>query len=371
MWGRAAALLMTVGAAFLGACGNSISDPSSGTLTDVAAADAITVQVLPSPVAAQAQVYGVSPGGYVVAIFQNAAGGFDHYAWTAPYGGPATFIGNGALGPSSALNSLGDTPGENAQQVAGSWLRGADAWQFQAASTGGHSTVVTMALNDAREMVGGSYDTGASRHALWWSSPLAEPVDLPFPPLSGRVGFPVWGARALNTVGTLVGAVYDTVGAGRRLQVYQHGVVWSHSTEGFSVALLPDMAASNLPIAINDAGQILGVLGSAPGSASGAGLWTPNGSGYTATVVSTSWAAAAMDRCGRIVGTKTVNNKRMALLRQSGIETLLPTPPGYAETDAKGITTDAAAGKGIIVGTAYPKGSGLRVAAMWTLSGCP
>ncbi len=358
---------ITLGVAVLSiGCEPAATDPSPGG-PSLAIAAPIQTQVLPSPLASHALVYGVSSAGFVIASFQNAAGGWDAYAWTSPYGSPATLIGNGALGSPSTLNGLGDTPGEDGQQVAGAWLRGATDWSFQPVSKGPYSNVVTMAMNDSRQIVGGSY--GTSRHALWWSSALAQPTELPIPALPGRPGLA--RGRALNNVGTLVGEIYDTVGTGRRVQVYQHGIVWTGSAEGWSAALLPDMAVANVPFAINDAGQILGVLGSAPGSAYGVGVWTPSASGYAANVISDSWVPSGLDRCGRIAGTRRTNKGRTALLWANGVETALPTPAGYAEADTRSISTDAATGEGVVVGTAYPKGNGSRVAVRWTIAGCP
>jgi hypothetical protein len=328
------------------------------------------VQVLPSPRATHALVSGVSGGGYVMGTFALDAGGFEIYAWTSPYTGAPVLVGPGPGAVPNQMNTLGDTPGGKTGFHDGVWLKTAGGWNFQVPDAGPVQIAEVSGLNDSREMIGWGYTTtGADRRAFFWDNPDAAATSLPLPAVPGRAG-PGRG-RVVNNVGIVAGDIYDTVGTGRRLQVQDHGVLWTRVEGGWTASLLPDMAPVNIPVATDDAGHILAVLGSAPGSAYGAGLWTATSSGYTATVLSTAWVASGMDRCGRVVGTKTVNNRRSAVLWVNGAETLLPTPAGYSETDAKGIATDIATGQGIIAGTAYPKGNTPRVAVIWTIAGCP
>lgn len=362
---RYARIAATCAAVVLGGCHQEATGPAEPGASFATGAP-VTVQVLPAPLNTAVQMYGVSSGGYIFATYPTASGGFSGYAWTRPYTAQPEQM-PGILGTfETTRNSLGDIPGAIAGSGDGVFLRNASSWDFILPDRGAFTSALVRGLNDARAMVGNSF--GGGPRALWWSDPAAPPTTLPAPAVSG-VGGSVIG-RVMNNAGTLVGTIDETVGSGRHTQTLQHGVVWTQAGGAWTAALLPDMANANTPRAMNDAGQVLVVLGSAPGAADGTGLWSPAGTGYSTTIVSTTWIGAGLDRCGRIVGQKLVQKKRTAVLWDNGVTTTLPLPAGYAEAEAVGITTDAATGEGVIVGRAFPRGNG-AVAVRWTVAGCP
>jgi hypothetical protein len=326
------------------------------------------------PVAAGVQLSGFSPvasaGGYIFTNAFSATGAARPYVWRSPYTSePVAMAAEGFSGRSA--NDRGDVSGT--LNGPGYWAYNGSEWRFVPVKVGAYLGVGVSGVNNARVMVGYGNINGAPR-ALWWANELAEPVELPLPPLTGNCT----GTRAyaINNVGDIVGEVREQIVVGRKTQSRIHAVIWKPSAAGYQPILLKDVTAQDVAYDVNDAGQVAG------NSSGSAVLWSPSNGAYGAAVVvsPSQGALSRVDRCGRVVGYTQTNTpaKRRAWMWEKGVLTELPMPAGATASLATAITTElTTGGEGLIAGGAIPSGQGNNnvnsafVPVLWRIPPCP
>lgn len=201
----------------------------------------------------------------------------------------------------------------------------------------GAGTAIATGVNNAGQVVGGSFDSGTYRAFVWQAGTGMQRL--------GELGVPESVAYGINQQGRMVGFASRAFGSDTR----STAVMWQ--PDGSVRALLPELGGgfNHLALGLNDAGQAVG-SGSLPGQfGSQALLWQADGNAAELPWLpgGTEASATAINNIGQAVGWSSSGQSqlRAALWSGGGVQDLGTL--GGAQSEARAINAS-----GLVVGWA-------------------
>ena len=244
--------------------------------------------------------YGINDAGQVVGNADLSNGMTHAFVWTQALGKQDIGTKMKFSTYAFAINNAGQVVGEyfptSITTHAFLWTKNAG---FKDLGTLGGSSSVAYAVNDLGQVVGQSANAAGEARAFLWTEKYGMQDLGTFKPFDGST------ALGINHSGTIVGYSGET-----QLFQYTYGIEWTRPT---GAKVLPFIAGSiqNFPMAIDDAGNVVGQLNDSQGNATAMYYSASTGIVNLNNEISSSsgWflaTATAINKNGQIAGSGVV-----------------------------------------------------------------